>query len=255
MVTLLPDNMADLIPQRSPATVLVVDDDPNVRDVLRRYLHRAGYRVVDAADGETALEQAAKHKPDLVILDVMLPGLDGLDVCARLREKASMPVIMLSALGSESDRVVGLEHGADDYVVKPFSPRELTLRVQRVISRSAPNGSISDDSRAERSPETRVDGSLTLDLTARTATLAGASLNLTVREYDLLAFFMANPHRVYSRPELLKQVWGWEFGDDSTVTVHVRRIREKIEQDPSQPTLIVTVWGLGYRYEPQGEAP
>ena len=245
--------MADLIPRR-PATVLVVDDDPNVRDVLRRYLHRAGYRVVDAADGETALEQATRHTPDLVILDVMLPGLDGLDVCARLREKASMPVIMLSALGSESDRVVGLEHGADDYVVKPFSPRELTLRVQRVISRSAPSGPVSEDPGTAPSLETRVDGSLTLDLTARTATLAGASLNLTVREYDLLAFFMANPHRVYSRPELLKQVWGWEFGDDSTVTVHVRRIREKIERDPSQPTLIVTVWGLGYRYEPQGEA-
>lgn len=250
----MPDDMADLMTQQPPATVLGVDDDANVRDVLRRYLHRAGYRVVDAADGETALEQAARHAPDLVILDVMLPGLDGLDVCARLREKASMPVIMLSALGSESDRVVGLEHGADDYVVKPFSPRELTLRVQRVLSRSAPSGSSSDDARAASNSETRVDGSLTLDLTARTATLADASLNLTVREYDLLAFFMANPHRVYSRPELLKQVWGWEFGDDSTVTVHVRRIREKIERDPSQPTLIVTVWGLGYRYEPQGES-
>lgn len=238
--------------QRSPATVLVVDDDPNVRDVLRRYLHRAGYRVVEAADGEAALEQAAKHQPDLVILDVMLPGLDGLDVCARLREKASMPVIMLSALGSESDRVVGLEHGADDYVVKPFSPRELTLRVQRVIARSAPSGQATAPA-AEQSPQTRRDGTLCLDLAARTANLADASLNLTVREFDLLGFFMANPHRVYNRPELLKEVWGWEFGDDSTVTVHVRRIREKIEQDPSQPTRIVTVWGLGYRYEPQGE--
>ncbi len=236
-----------------PATVLIVDDDPNVRDVLRRYLHRAGYRVVDAADGETALELAVKHQPDLVILDLMLPGLDGLDVCARLREKASMPVIMLSALGSESDRVVGLEQGADDYVVKPFSPRELTLRVQRVIARSAPSGQSTSPADGEQSPQSRRDGALRLDLVARTATLDGATLNLTVREYDLLGFFMANPHRVYSRPELLKQVWGWEFGDDSTVTVHVRRIREKIEHDPSQPTRIVTVWGLGYRYEPQGE--
>ena len=240
-----------------PSTVLVVDDDDNVRDVLRRYLHRAGYRVVEAGDGETALEQAAQHQPDLVILDVMLPGLDGLDVCARLRERASMPVIMLSALGSESDRVVGLENGADDYVVKPFSPRELTLRVQRVLARSSPSAqavAASSDGGADKSLEVRLDGALCLDLAARTATLAGASLNLTVREFDLLAFFMANPQRVFSRPELLKQVWGWDFGDDSTVTVHVRRIREKAERDPSRPTRIVTVWGLVYRYEPQGDA-
>lgn len=239
-----------------PSTVLVVDDDDNVRDVLRRYLHRAGYRVVEAGDGETALEEAAKHHPDLVILDVMLPGLDGLDVCARLRERASMPVIMLSALGSESDRVVGLENGADDYVVKPFSPRELTLRVQRVLARSSPSAQAvagSPDGGADKSLEVRLDGALRLDLAARTAHLAGVSLNLTVREFDLLAFFMANPQRVFSRPELLKQVWGWEFGDDSTVTVHVRRIREKAERDPSQPTRIVTVWGLGYRYEPEGD--
>ncbi len=223
-------------------TILVVDDDPTVSDVVRRYLERAGYEVRLASDGPSALAQFAKDQPDLVVLDLMLPGIDGLEVCRRLRTSADgVPIVMLTALGEEADRVLGLQLGADDYVTKPFSPRELVLRVQSVLRRSV--------ARPAAVPDRLVDGGLEVDSARRIARLDGRELALTVREFDLLAFLMRNPGRAFRRGELLEDVWGWTFGDQSTVTVHVRRLREKIERDPATPRRIVTVWGVGYRYE------
>jgi DNA-binding response OmpR family regulator len=222
--------------------VLVVDDDETVRDVVRRYLERDGHEVVVAGDGESALQLVARQVPDLVVLDLMLPGIDGLEVCRRLRQRHSVPIVMLTALGEEEDRVVGLQLGADDYVTKPFSPRELALRVGSVLRRAkgAPAGPAMGELR---------DGDLRLDTVARSASLNGAPLALTTREFDLLVFFMVNPGQAFSRPQLLERVWGWDFGDQSTVTVHVRRLREKIEEDPANPKRIVTVWGVGYRFD------
>ncbi|GAB3862925.1 response regulator transcription factor [Dactylosporangium cerinum] len=220
--------------------VLVVDDDPTVSDVVRRYLEREGFTVELAGDGQQALDAYDAERPDLVVLDLMLPGIDGLEVCRRLRaQDRALPIIMLTALGEESDRVLGLELGADDYITKPFSPRELVLRVQSVLRRAVPL--VSED--------VFVDGDLRVDAARRTVVLRGRELALTVREFDLLAFLMRNPGRVLRRAELLQQVWGWTFGDQSTVTVHMRRLREKVEEDPAQPRRILTVWGVGYRYE------
>ncbi|MFI9386273.1 response regulator transcription factor [Kutzneria sp. NPDC052558] len=222
--------------------VLVVDDDETVRDVVRRYLERDGHEVVMAGDGESALQLVAKQVPDLIVLDLMLPGIDGLEVCRRLRQRHSVPIVMLTALGEEEDRVVGLQLGADDYVTKPFSPRELALRVGSVLRRA--KGTPAGPSMGELA-----DGGLRLDTVARSATLNGAPLSLTTREFDLLVSFMVNPGQAFSRPQLLERVWGWDFGDQSTVTVHVRRLREKIEEDPATPKRIVTVWGVGYRFD------
>jgi len=220
--------------------VLVVDDDPTVSDVVRRYLEQDGCRVRLAADGVAALAAVAAERPDLVVLDLMMPGLDGLEVCRRLRRRLpDLPVVMLTALGEEADRVIGLEVGADDYVTKPFSPRELVLRIRSVLRRSAP---------AAGSAVVR-DGDLTADTGRRLAHLGGEPLALTVREFDLLVFLLRHPARAWSRAELLDKVWGWQFGDQSTVTVHVRRLREKIETDPAAPRRILTAWGVGYRYE------
>ncbi len=228
--------------------VLVVDDDPTVSDVVRRYLEQDGFRVRLAADGLAALAAVAAETPDLVVLDLMLGGIDGLEVCRRLRrELPDLPVVMLTALGEEADRVVGLEVGADDYVTKPFSVRELVLRVRSVLRRAAPS---TEDNR----PVLLRDGDLTADTGRRIAELGGRPLALTVREFDLLEFLMRHPARAWSRAQLLEQVWGWRFGDQSTVTVHVRRLREKIEADPAVPIRLLTVWGVGYRYEPAGHA-
>jgi DNA-binding response OmpR family regulator len=224
-------------------SVLVVDDDPTVSDVVRRYLEHAGHRVVLAADGQAALDAYARQRPDLIILDLMLPGVDGLEVCRRLRATpgTAVPIIMLTALGEEADRIVGLQLGADDYVTKPFSPRELVLRAQSVLRRTAP----------QTAPAAVLtDGDLIVDPVRRTAHLDGRELALTVREFDLLAFLMSHPAEALRRARLLESVWGWTFGDQSTVTVHVRRLREKIEPDPAVPQRIHTVWGVGYRYEP-----
>jgi DNA-binding response OmpR family regulator len=227
--------------------VLVVDDDRTVSDVVRRYLEQAGYGVVLAADGADGLAAIAAHRPDLVVLDLMMPGIDGIEVCRRVRRQhPELPVVMLTALGEEADRVLGLEVGADDYVTKPFSPRELVLRIRSVLRRT---GVPADDPDA---PAVLSDGALTADTARRTATLAGEPLALTGREFDLLAFLLRNPGRAWSRTDLLGKVWGWQFGDQSTVTVHVRRLREKIEPDPAAPTRILTVWGVGYRYEAAG---
>ena len=220
--------------------VLLVDDDVTVRDVVRRYLEREGLAVEPVGDGTTALAQALADPPDLVVLDLMLPGLPGLEVCRRLRAVSSVPIVMLTALGEEADRVLGLELGADDYVTKPFSPRELTLRVLSVLRRAR------EPVPRPARPAVLTDGDLTVDVGARTAAAAGVPLALTVREFDLLAFLLAHPRQAYTRAELLEQVWGWTFGDQSTVTVHVRRLREKLGPAPR----VATVWGVGYRYDP-----
>jgi DNA-binding response OmpR family regulator len=225
------------------ARVLLVEDDATVRDVVTRYLGEAGYQVTEAVDGRAGLQSTRDRLPDVVVLDLMLPGMSGLDVCRALRrDHERLPILMLTALGEERDRVRGLELGADDYVTKPFSPRELVLRVGSVLRRL---GAPSSDSGQ------LVDGDLRLDPGARRARLGGRELSLTGREFDLLAFLLAHPGRAFTRAELLAQVWSWEFGDQSTVTVHVRRLREKIEIDPTQPKRIATIWGTGYRYDPQ----
>jgi len=223
------------------ARVLVVDDDRTVAGVVVGYLDRAGHQPVHVADGHKALDVITSDPPDLVVLDLMLPGVDGLEVCRRVRaQHPHLPIIMLTALGEADNRIAGLELGADDYVAKPFSPRELMLRIESVLRRTG-----------ESPGPARVltAGALTLDTAARVVTRDGAELALTTREFDLLAYLMAHPGRAFSRAELMQRVWGWTFGDQSTVTVHVRRLREKIEDDPTEPSLIKTVWGIGYRLE------
>ncbi|QES09553.1 DNA-binding response regulator [Streptomyces venezuelae] len=234
--------------QRPPARILVVDDDPTVAEVVTGYLERAGCAVEHAADGPEALRRAAERWPDLIVLDLMLPGLDGLEVCRRLRATGPVPVIMLTARGDQEDRITGLEVGADDYVTKPFSPRELVLRVESVLRRTRTTAARATPAVAPR-PVLRA-GDLTVDTATRRATRAGAELGLTLREFDLLAYFLEHPRTAHSREALMRRVWGWDFGDLSTVTVHVRRLRAKIEQDPARPRLIETVWGVGYRFEP-----
>jgi len=223
--------------------VLIIEDDPNVAEVVTRYLEREGYAVESAADGLAGLELALSDPPDLVVLDLMLPSLTGLEVCRRLRAKAPVPVIMLTARGDEVDRIAGLELGADDYVAKPFSPRELTARVKAVLRRAS--GALA----AEDAGVLRT-GNLEVDTVAHEARLNGDLVSLTAREFELLAFLMRNPRRAFRREELLADVWGFTYGDTSTVTVHVRRLREKVEADPSDPRHIRTVWGVGYRFEP-----
>ncbi|HSE70698.1 MAG TPA: response regulator transcription factor [Nocardioidaceae bacterium] len=222
--------------------VLVVDDDHTVREVVVSYLRAGGHQVVEAADGESALAAMRDARADLVVLDLMLPGIDGLEVCRRLHEAGDVPIIMLTALGEEADRVVGLELGADDYVTKPFSPRELVLRVDSVLRR-VHRGLEPDEAVV-------TDGDLVIDPAQHVATLAGGRLVLTVREFDLLRFLVSHAGVAWSRELLLREVWGWSFGDQSTVTVHVRRLREKVEEDPTRPRRLVTVWGVGYRWEP-----
>ncbi|MDJ1131831.1 response regulator transcription factor [Streptomyces iconiensis] len=230
-------------PPPSPGRVLVVDDDLTVAEVVAGYLGRAGYAVDRADSGPAALALAAGHRPDLVVLDLMLPGMDGWEVCRRMRAEGPVPVIMLTALGNEDDRVLGLEVGADDYVTKPFSPRELVLRVGSVLRRSRPAGGPEPQGALLRS------GGLVVDPEARRAFRNGGELALTVREFDLLAFLLRHPGRAFGREELMRSVWGWDFGDLSTVTVHVRRLRAKVEDDPAGPRLIRTVWGVGYRFD------
>jgi DNA-binding response OmpR family regulator len=233
----------------APPRILVVDDDVTVSEVVARYLERDGFAVEVRADGREALDRALAEPPDLVVLDLMLPGMDGLEVCRRLRAIAPVPIVMLTARTQESDRIVGLELGADDYVSKPFSTKELVARVRAVLRRA--RGPL-----VAGSPEparVHVDGDLEVDVAARQARLGGEVVALTAREFELLAFLARHPRRAFAREEILEHVWGYRYGDTSTVTVHVRRLREKIEPDPSQPARIVTVWGVGYRWE--GVAP
>jgi DNA-binding response OmpR family regulator len=235
------------------ARILVVEDDLTVAEVVVDYLRDAGLEPRHAMDGRTALELATTWRPDLVVLDLMLPGIGGLEVCRSLRAgqdpQVPLPVIMLTALGEESDRVRGLESGADDYVTKPFSPRELTLRVQAVLRRARAAGAGLTGSGAEATPPPVRSGRLEVDVAARRARLDGGELELTVREFDLLAFLVCHPGRAFTRAELLEQVWGWSLGDLSTITVYVRRLREKVERQPTAPVQLQTVWGVGYRWE------
>ena len=215
-------------------------------EVVVDYLRHAGLEPRHAMDGQAALEVAAVWPPDLVVLDLMLPGASGLEVCRLLREgrdaHAPLPVIMLTALGEESDRVLGLESGADDYVTKPFSPRELTLRVQAVLRRARASGPAA-------TPVPVRSGRLEVDVAARRARADDRELDLTVREFDLLAIYISHPGRAFTRAELLEHVWGWSFGDLSTITVYVRRLRDKVELEPASPAQLQTVWGVGYRWE------
>ncbi|MDJ0382580.1 response regulator transcription factor [Streptomyces sp. G-G2] len=230
--------------------ILVVDDDPTVAEVVSGYLHRAGFVVEHAADGPAALASAGRAWPDLVVLDLMLPGIDGLEVCRRLRATGPVPVIMLTARGDEDERIAGLEVGADDYVTKPFSPRELVLRVTSVLRRSRAAGTAGSPAAAPAvGPPVLAGAGLALDPTTHRATKHGRELALTLREFDLLAHFLRYPGRAIGREDLMREVWGWDFGDLSTVTVHVRRLRAKIEDDPGSPRLIQTVWGVGYRFD------
>ena len=226
------------------ARVLVVDDEPMVRDVLSRYLERNGFEVDAVGDGERALAAFDAHRPDLVLLDLMLPRVDGFEVFRRIRAQGDSPVIMITARGETTDRIVGLEVGADDYISKPFSPGEVVARVRSVLRRSAPR-----DARREEGV-LKLEG-LELDPRSREARIEGEPCALTPREFDLLFHFASNPRVVFSRLQLLDGVWDVAFdGDPSTVTVHIRRLREKIEADPSKPRRLVTVWGVGYRFEP-----
>lgn len=223
--------------------VLVVDDEPIVREVLTRYLRKGGFAVDAAADGELALAAFAAHEPDLVLLDLMLPRVDGFEVLERIRERSSSPVIMITARGAETDRVVGLEIGADDYVSKPFSPAEVVARVRAVLRRTRTTPSPAGVPLCfER---------LEIDPAAHLVRVEGEPVSLTPREFELLHFFATHPRIVLNRYQLLEELWDVAYdGDPATVTVHIRRLREKIEPDPSRPRHLVTVWGVGYRFEP-----
>ena len=234
------------------AKVLVVDDDTTVSQVVVAYLERAGIEAQQAFDGPSAVAAALASRPDAVVLDLMLPGIDGLEVCRRLRaHHAGLPVLMLTARSEEVDRILGLEVGADDYITKPFSPRELVLRVQSVLRRTGGSDLVRIEAQEESGAAVvpLVDDDLVVDPVAHRASRGGHELALTAREFDLLVFFLAHPGQVHGREELMRRVWGWEFGDQSTVTVHVRRLREKVEADPSVPARLVTVFGVGYRWD------
>jgi DNA-binding response OmpR family regulator len=225
---------------RAMATVLVVDDEPIVREVVVKYLEREGHTTLEAGDGDDARALLERGEPDLVVLDVMLPGTDGLELCRWIRSRSQLPVILLTARGEEADRIVGLELGADDYVTKPFSPRELAARVRTVLRRATPS--------AETSARLSFDG-LVLDAGTREVLREGEELKLTAKEFDLLWFLASNPRKVFSRDQLMSRVWGYEAAlDTGTVTVHMRRLREKIEESPSHPRFLQTVWGVGYRF-------
>ncbi len=223
------------------STVLVVDDEPSVRDVVVRYLRQAGYRTLEAGDGNDARDLLEQEMPSLIVLDLMLPGMDGLSLCRWIRERSELPVIMITALGEETDRLTGLELGADDYLTKPFSPRELVARVKAVLRRSSPPASA----------QPIEFGELVVDPGRREVRRAGTPLRLTTLEFDLLWFLASNPNRVFERGELMSNVWGYTSElDTGTVTVHMRRLRAKIEEDPSRPRHLETVWGSGYRLTP-----
>jgi len=223
-------------------TVLVVDDEPIVRDVVVRYLRRDGFTTLEAGDGDAARRLIETGEPELVVLDVMLPGTDGLELCRWIRSRSDLPVIMLTARGEEADRIVGLELGADDYVTKPFSPRELAARVRTVLRRAGG---------APAATERLAFADVVLDGSSREVTKAGAHVTLTAREFDLLWFLASHPRHVFSRDQLMDRVWGHATAlDTGTVTVHIRRLREKIETEPARPVHLQTVWGVGYRFDP-----
>lgn len=221
--------------------ILVVDDEATIVEFVRINLEKAGFSVVSAGDGETALALAAAEHPDLIVLDVMLPGRDGFEVCRELRRTSSTPIIMLTARDEDIDKILGLELGADDYLTKPFNPRELVARIKAILRRVDRSGR----------PEGHVlvRGRIQLDMERHQVTAGGRPVDLTPKEFELLELFMKNPGRVFSREMLLERLWGYDFfGDSKTVDVHIRRLREKVEEDPSAPTHILTVWGVGYKF-------
>ena len=224
------------------STVLVVDDEAIVRDVVVRYLEQEGYRTLQAGDGDTARALLEQEQPSLVVLDLMLPGTDGLALCRWIRGRSQLPVIMVTALGEEADRLTGLDLGADDYLTKPFSPRELVARVKAVLRRASAGAAETE----------RIEvGALVIDSGRREVTRRGEPLPLTTLEFDLLWFLAGHPNRVFTRRELMDEVWGYRSAlDTGTVTVHVRRLRTKVEDDPSRPRHLETVWGSGYRFTP-----
>lgn len=226
------------------STVLIVDDEPIVREVVAQYLTQDGFKVESAADGNEAMTRFATARPDLVLLDLMLPGIDGLEVCRRIRAQSNVPVIMVTAKGDEIDTIIGLSVGADDYISKPFSPRELVARIKAVLRRaSAPPPTVEGDPLHF--------GPLTIRPDRRQVEIGGQSVELTAREFDLLEFLAKHPGHVFSREELLDKVWDWSYASDGgTVTVHIRRLRQKIESDPERPRYVKTVWGVGYKFEP-----
>ncbi|MET0557941.1 MAG: response regulator transcription factor [Solirubrobacterales bacterium] len=232
--------------ETAPAKVLVVDDEATILEIVGRYIERAGFETFRAADGPEALRLAEEHRPDLVVLDLMLPGIDGIEVMRQLRERPGKPiaVILLTARGEQSDRLVGLRRGADDYVVKPFSPAELVARVEAVLRRVSPPAETEEAAPIEVGP-------LRVEPASRRVFLDGEEVSLTQREFDLLAYFAMHPGQVFSRDQLMEAVWDMPFFEDtSTVTVHVRRLRAKLGDDPAKPRLIETVWGVGYRLRP-----
>jgi len=225
-------------------SILVVEDEPSIAEVVSLYLRRAGYQVRVLPDGGAALEEMERQMPDLVVLDIMLPGIDGFDITRWIRDRSDAPIIMLTARRGEVDRIAGLEMGADDYVVKPFSPQELVSRVRAVLRRT-------QRTTQESSERPIVFDDIQIDPQTRLVTVRGAEIPLTAKEFDMLWLLACHPRQVFSRQQLLERVWGWsEYIDPSTVTVHVRRLREKIETDSSNPLHIVTVWGVGYKFEP-----
>lgn len=224
--------------------IYVVEDEPSIAEVVSLYLRRAGFNVSLAQDGEGALEMLARQLPDLLVLDLMLPNIDGLEITRWLRDRSDVPIIMLTARREEADRIAGLEMGADDYVVKPFSPQELVSRVRAVLRRSRPRSESQDE-------QELVFQDLRINPLTRIVSLDTQELSLTAREFDLLWLLASHPRQVYTRVQLLDRIWGHsEYIDPSTVTVHIRRLREKIEADPSNPARIQTVWGVGYKFEP-----
>lgn len=220
--------------------ILLVDDEEAILDVSRRYLEREGYHVITATDGEEAIRRWGKEKPDLIVLDLMMPLKDGMEVAEEIRAVEDVPIIMLTALGQERDRLLGLTVGADDYLTKPFSPRELVLRVRNILRRT----------KRQQVVPLLTFGELAIDESRRKVTINGADVELTVKEFDLLYLLASHPSRVFPRSQLIEAIWGYEFdGDVNTINVHVRRLREKIEKDSAAPTWIKTVWGIGYKFE------
>jgi len=227
-------------------SILVVDDESTIREVVRRYLERDGFLVREAADGFEALDAIKEDQPDLLLLDLMLPGIDGVTLTQHLRQERAVPIIMLTAKGDPTDRIRGLDLGADDYITKPFSPQEVVSRVRAVLRRVGGPVITRDQKPFEL-------GQVWIDPVSRSVRMDEKSVSLTVKEFDLLLHFIQHPQRVFTRTQLLAQVWGDElYTDPSTVTVHIRRLREKIEPDPSIPSYILTVWGVGYKFEGQG---
>jgi DNA-binding response OmpR family regulator len=225
--------------------ILVVDDEPHIVELVRYNLEQDGFDVRVAYDGHAALQAARSERPDLIVLDLMLPYVDGLEICRTLRRESAVPILVLTAKDSELDRVVGLETGADDYVTKPFSPRELVARVRAILRRTRGDG---DDARLLPAV---VAGDLVLDPNTREVMLRDRAVELTAKEFELLRMLMAHPNRVFSRDALLEHVWGYDyFGSTRTVDMHISRLRDKIEDDPASPTFIVTVRGVGYKFKP-----